>query len=172
VLNSYGQFAIPAVTPVILNLCLIASAFIDAGSVRVLAYAVFVAGILQFMFQWPALIKLRLLPRPRWGWKDLGWRPLIPRIIGLALAMSAISSSRLRSRSPRCPSMPPQETRRMARALSALAAWKAESHWSSAPSFAMMASSSSSVRVSLARSLTSPVRCRTQLRVDEAGLPE
>lgn len=26
----------------------------------------------------------------RWGWKDLGWRPLIPRIIGLALAMSAI----------------------------------------------------------------------------------
>ena len=26
----------------------------------------------------------------RWGWKDLGWRPLIPRILGLAIAMSAI----------------------------------------------------------------------------------
>lgn len=26
----------------------------------------------------------------RWGWTDLGWRPLIPRILGLALAMSAI----------------------------------------------------------------------------------
>ena len=26
----------------------------------------------------------------RWGWKDLGWRPLIPRIIGMALAMSAV----------------------------------------------------------------------------------
>jgi hypothetical protein len=26
----------------------------------------------------------------RWGWKNLGWRPLIPRILGLAIAMSAI----------------------------------------------------------------------------------
>jgi len=26
----------------------------------------------------------------RWGWKDLGWRPLIPRIIGMALVMSTV----------------------------------------------------------------------------------
>ena len=26
----------------------------------------------------------------RWGWKELGWRPLIPRIILMALAMSAV----------------------------------------------------------------------------------
>ncbi|MGH8429857.1 MAG: murein biosynthesis integral membrane protein MurJ, partial [Solimonas sp.] len=77
VLNSYGQFAIPAVTPVILNLCLIGSAFIDASSVRVLAYAVFAAGILQFMFQWPSLRRLGLLPRPRWGWSDLRVRRII-----------------------------------------------------------------------------------------------
>lgn len=88
VLNSYGQFAIPAVTPVILNLCLIASAFIDAGSVKVLAYAVFVAGILQFMFQWPALIKLRLLPLPRWGWKDLRVRRVVTLMVPILFGAS------------------------------------------------------------------------------------
>ena len=88
VLNSYGQFAIPAVTPVILNICLIASAFIDPGSVQILAYAVFVAGVLQFAFQLPALLKLRMLPRPRWGWRDARVR----RIIGLMIPVMIGSS--------------------------------------------------------------------------------
>jgi len=26
----------------------------------------------------------------RWGWKDLGWRPLIPRILGMAVGLAAI----------------------------------------------------------------------------------
>ncbi|HET8883367.1 MAG TPA: lipid II flippase MurJ, partial [Solimonas sp.] len=51
VLNAYGNFAVPAFTPVILNVCLIASAFVDSGSVQALAWAVFLAGILQFAFQ-------------------------------------------------------------------------------------------------------------------------
>src|SRR3546814_3800601 len=38
VLNAYGKFAIPAFTPVILNVCLIASAFVDSGSVYALAW--------------------------------------------------------------------------------------------------------------------------------------
>lgn len=81
VLNAYQRFAVPAVTPVILNLCLIASAYVDPGSVHVLAYAVFVAGILQFAFQLPLMAKLKLLPRPRWGWSDVRVR----RITGLML---------------------------------------------------------------------------------------
>ena len=49
VLNAYGRFAIPAITPVILNAVPHRlRSFIDASSVRVLAYAVFVAGMLQF----------------------------------------------------------------------------------------------------------------------------
>ncbi|AXQ28952.1 murein biosynthesis integral membrane protein MurJ [Solimonas sp. K1W22B-7] len=88
VLNSYGQFAIPAITPVILNLCLIGSAFIDSQSVQVLAYAVFVAGILQFMFQWPALRKLGMLPRPRWGWKDLRVRRIITLMLPILFGAS------------------------------------------------------------------------------------
>lgn len=88
VLNAYGRFAIPAVTPVILNLCLIAAVFIDSGSVRVLAYAVFAAGILQFAFQLPSLMQLHLLPRPRWAWSD----PRVKHIVGLMLPVLVGSS--------------------------------------------------------------------------------
>ena len=88
VLNSYGRFAVPAFTPVLLNVCLISSAFIDSSSVHVLAYAVFVAGILQFLFQLPLMRKLDLLPRPRWGWHD----PQVRRIMGLMIPVMIGSS--------------------------------------------------------------------------------
>ncbi|HEY9547233.1 MAG TPA: murein biosynthesis integral membrane protein MurJ [Solimonas sp.] len=88
VLNAYGKFAIPAFTPVILNVCLIASAFVDSGSVYALAWAVFLAGILQFAFQLPSLFKLRLMPMPRWGWGDARVR----RIVGLMLPVMLGSS--------------------------------------------------------------------------------
>lgn len=88
VLNSYGQFAVPAVTPVILNVCLIAAAFIDAESVRVLAYAVFAAGVLQLLFQLPSLRRLDLLPRPRWGWGA----PRVRRIVSLMVPIMIGSS--------------------------------------------------------------------------------
>lgn len=94
VLNAYGRFAVPAFTPVILNLCLIGSAFVDGGSVQVLAYAVFLAGVLQFAFQLPSLWKLRLLPRPRWGWRDGRVRRIvelmIPVLIGSSIAQVSL----------------------------------------------------------------------------------
>lgn len=88
VLNSYGRFAVPAFTPVILNVCLIAAAFVDAGSVYWLAYAVFLAGILQFAFQLPSLARLRLLPWPRWGWGQ----PQVRNIVGLMIPVLIGSS--------------------------------------------------------------------------------
>lgn len=88
ILNAYGRFAVPAITPVLLNLCLIASALIDPGSVEILAYAVFVAGILQFAFQLPWLAQLKLLPRPRWAWGD----GRVRRIIGLMIPVMIGSS--------------------------------------------------------------------------------
>lgn len=94
VLNAYGRFALPAFTPVILNLCLIASAFIGDGGVQVLAYAVFVAGVLQFAVQLPALAKLRLLPRPRWAWGDGRVRRIlklmVPVLIGSSIAQISL----------------------------------------------------------------------------------
>lgn len=94
VLNAYGRFAVPAFTPVILNLCMIASAFVDNGSVRALAIAVFVAGVLQFLFQLPSLLALRLLPRPRWGWGDARVRRIVrlmvPVMIGSSVAQISL----------------------------------------------------------------------------------
>ena len=94
VLNAYGRFALPAFTPVILNLCLIASAFVGDGGVQVLAYAVFAAGVLQFAVQLPALHRLRLLPRPRWAWGDGRVRRIlklmVPVLIGSSVAQISL----------------------------------------------------------------------------------
>ena len=87
-LNVYGRFWVPAFTPVIFNLCLIASAWVQNGSVEALAWAVFAGGILQFLFQLPSLRRLDLLPRPRFDWND----PRVRRIVGLMLPVMFGSS--------------------------------------------------------------------------------
>ncbi len=94
ILNTYGRFAIPAVTPVWLNLALIGAAFYLAPqfepSVVGLAWGVFIAGVLQLLFQFPSLARLGMLPRPRWGWHDEGVRRIIklmlPAIFGSSVA--------------------------------------------------------------------------------------
>lgn len=94
ILNSYGHFAVPAVTPVWLNLSLIGAAFWLAPqfepSITALAWGVFIAGAVQLLFQLPALGRLGLLPRPRWGWRDEGvrriMRLMLPAIFGSSVA--------------------------------------------------------------------------------------
>jgi len=89
VLNSKGQFAIPAFTPVLLNLCLIVAALavtpLFETPVMGLAWGVFAAGILQFLFQLPAVRRLELLARPRLDFKDPGasqvGRLLLPAVV-------------------------------------------------------------------------------------------
>jgi putative peptidoglycan lipid II flippase len=94
VLNSYGRFAVPAFTPVFLNLSLIAAALWLAPGmeepVMALAWGVFVAGIVQLLFQLPFLARLHLLPRPRFrlrrkdqheGVRRIG-RLMLPAIFG------------------------------------------------------------------------------------------
>jgi putative peptidoglycan lipid II flippase len=90
VLNAYGKFAIPAITPVILNICMIISAFIGGGTVQVLAYAVFVGGLLQLAFQLPSLVRLRLLPTPRWAWGDGRVRQIV-RLMGPVMIGSSVA---------------------------------------------------------------------------------
>jgi putative peptidoglycan lipid II flippase len=85
VLNSFHRFALPALTPVILNLCMIGSAFWLAPHMAIpisaLAWAVLLAGVLQLLFQLPALRKLDLLALPRWGWSH----PEVRRILRLMI---------------------------------------------------------------------------------------
>ena len=90
ILNSYGRFAIPAFTPVLLNLSLIASAIWLAPQmeepITALAWGVFIAGIVQLAFQLPAVARLGLLRWPRWGWRHTGVRKvmklMLPGIFG------------------------------------------------------------------------------------------
>ncbi len=68
VLNSYGRFAVPALTPALLNVSLISCSFLLAPYLRqpelALAWAVLIAGFAQLLFQLPLLARLRLLPVP------------------------------------------------------------------------------------------------------------
>lgn len=90
ILNTYGKFAVPAFTPVILNVALIGAAIWLAPMldepIMALAYAVLIAGLCQLLFQLPFLAKLRALPRPKWGLRNKGVRRafklMLPAIFG------------------------------------------------------------------------------------------
>ncbi|HHM06138.1 MAG TPA: murein biosynthesis integral membrane protein MurJ [Gammaproteobacteria bacterium] len=94
ILNTYGRFAVPAFTPVLLNLALIGAALFlaprMAEPVMALAWGVFVAGVAQLLFQLPFLLRLRLLPRPRVRRRHEGvgkiWKLMLPAIFGSSVA--------------------------------------------------------------------------------------
>lgn len=91
--NTYRQFAIPAVTPVLLNLCLILAAVwwspYFGEPVVALAWGVLLAGIVQLLFQVPFLAKLALFPHPQWDWSDPGVKRvlslMVPALIGASV---------------------------------------------------------------------------------------
>lgn len=92
VLNTYGRFAIPAFTPVLLNVALIGSAIWLAPQldqpVLALAIGVFIAGAVQLAFQFPFLIAARLLPRPRLGFADKGVRRILKLMLPIMFGSS------------------------------------------------------------------------------------
>ncbi|HRJ52004.1 MAG TPA: murein biosynthesis integral membrane protein MurJ [Candidatus Thiothrix moscowensis] len=69
ILNTFHKFAIPALTPALLNVVMIAAAIWGAPyfdePVLALAWGVFFAGLAQLLFQLPTLSRLGLLPRFR-----------------------------------------------------------------------------------------------------------
>lgn len=94
VLNSYGRFAVPAFTPVLLNVCLITAAVVAAPyfaePAMALAWGVLMAGVVQLAFQLPFLQRLHLLPRPQWCWQDEGVRRIVqlmlPALFGVSVS--------------------------------------------------------------------------------------
>jgi putative peptidoglycan lipid II flippase len=94
ILNTYDRFAVPAFTPVILNIALIAAVYYLAPTLEepgmALAYAVFAAGVIQLLFQVPFLMQIRALPRPKWNWRHEGvqrsMRLMLPAIFGSSVA--------------------------------------------------------------------------------------
>jgi putative peptidoglycan lipid II flippase len=94
ILNSYQRFAVPALTPILLNLSLIAAALWVAPSfdepVVALALGVLVAGFAQLLFQLPALAAIDLVPRPRWAPRHEGVRRIlilmVPALFGVSVS--------------------------------------------------------------------------------------
>lgn len=94
ILNTYGRFAVPAFTPVLLNVSLIACAiglpvYLEEP-VMALAWGVLIAGVLQLTFQLPFLARIDLLPAPRWGIRHDGVRKIgalmLPAVFGASVS--------------------------------------------------------------------------------------
>ncbi|MCC8997690.1 MAG: murein biosynthesis integral membrane protein MurJ [Nitrosomonas sp.] len=98
ILNTYGKFNVPAITPAFLNLSFIACALwltpYMQPPVLALAWAVFIGGILQLAFQVPFLIRLERLPRIRFNVKESGaWRVIKlmgPAVFGVSVSQISL----------------------------------------------------------------------------------
>ena len=94
VLNTYGNFAIPAVTPVLLNLCLILATYYFTPwfdePLMALAWGVMLAGITQLGFQLPFVMKLGLLALPKPAFADSGVKRIlvlmVPALFGVSVS--------------------------------------------------------------------------------------
>jgi len=105
VLNTWRRFAVPAATPVLLNLCMIVAAWLGAPwfktlglePIYALAGGVLLGGVLQLGVQLLALKKLGLMPHIglRWSalrtaWADPGTKSIIklmgPALLGVSVA--------------------------------------------------------------------------------------
>jgi putative peptidoglycan lipid II flippase len=104
VLNVYRRFAIPAFTPVLLNVSVIGAAvflsrYFDPP-ILALAWGVFIGGVAQLAFQVAPLARLGMLPRISFDWRDEGVRRVLllmgPAVIGVSAAqISALINTQL-----------------------------------------------------------------------------
>jgi len=92
ILNSFLHFAVPAATPILLNLVMIATMLwvcphvgeTKQQQVYWIAFAVIVAGFVQVGFQLPMLGRFGFKPKPSFDWAD----PRIKRILVLMLPVA------------------------------------------------------------------------------------
>lgn len=98
VLNTWSRFAVPAVTPVLLNLSFIAMAVFAAPyfdpPVLALAWAVVLGGVMQLAFQLPFLGRIGMLPHFAFNWRNEGVRRILrlmlPALLGVSVAQVSL----------------------------------------------------------------------------------
>jgi putative peptidoglycan lipid II flippase len=98
VLNTWSRFAVPAFTPVLLNVSFIVAAAFFAERfeppIVVLAWAVFAGGVAQLLFQLPFLARLGLLPRWRLDLRHPGMRRVLllmaPAVFGVSVSQVSL----------------------------------------------------------------------------------
>jgi putative peptidoglycan lipid II flippase len=103
ILNTWKRFIVSAVTPVLLNLSVIAVGYAlhEQLGVKSMALGVMVGGVLQLLVQIPALARLGMLPRIGLGWSRLkaAWahegvrrilRAMGPALLGVGVAQLSL----------------------------------------------------------------------------------
>lgn len=98
ILNTLGRFALPALTPALLNLSLITAAVAFSHRfdqpVTALAWGVLVAGVLQLLVQLPSLARHGVLPRPVPSFRHPGVRRImklmLPTLFGSSVAQISL----------------------------------------------------------------------------------
>ncbi len=98
ILNTWSRFAIPAFTPVLLNLSFIGMALFAAPwfdpPVLALAWAVLIGGMLQLALQLPALKKIGMRPRFVVDFGDAGVRRVLklmaPALLGVSVSQISL----------------------------------------------------------------------------------
>jgi putative peptidoglycan lipid II flippase len=94
ILNTYSRFWVAAFTPVFLNICMISAAIWLAPHFAVpiiaLAWGVFVAGVVQLLFQWPFLKRMHLLSKPTISFHNPGvvkvLKQMVPALFGVSVS--------------------------------------------------------------------------------------
>ncbi len=94
ILNSYDRFAVPAFTPLLLNVSMILAALVAAPwfdqPTYALAWGVFAAGVIQLTFQLPFLARIHMLPVPVVDWHHPGVKKILalmaPAIFGVSVS--------------------------------------------------------------------------------------
>lgn len=97
-LNTFNRFAMPAFTPVILNVVMILVAWLwaphAATPIYVLAWGVLIGGLLQLIAQIPSLKALRIMPMPIVHLKDPGvirvMKLMVPALFGVSVAQLSL----------------------------------------------------------------------------------
>lgn len=94
ILNIRQKFAVPALTPVLLNFSLIAAALWLAPRMSqpifALAWGVFIAGVAQLLFQFPFLLKARGLPVPKLQGATQGVRKILKLMLPAIFGSSVV----------------------------------------------------------------------------------
>ena len=109
ILNTWRRFAVPAATPVLLNIAMIAAAWWGAPyfkahgiePIYALGVGVMAGGVLQLAVQVPALLRLGLLPKIRFNWeavKAAATEPgarriaklMMPALLGVSVAQISL----------------------------------------------------------------------------------
>lgn len=102
VLNTWSRFAVPAFTPVLLNISMIGACLfltpLFSEPIYALALGVMIGGVAQLTVQWIALARLGMLPRYslrlRQAWQDSTvqyiLRQMLPAILGVSVAQISL----------------------------------------------------------------------------------